>query len=183
LVFTNGNNGVTVFFAVSGFLITLTSLRHFGGLAQMRPLAFYRICFARIAPLLILLLTVLGILHLCHADGFRIPADRASLPRALLAALTFHVNWLEAARVLPANWDALWSLSIEEMFYLFFPLVCLGLFRIRFGVPMFIALLLSFAAMGPFARTVWVPNPVWQEKSYLGGMDGIGLGGRARYFS
>ena len=30
LLFWNGNNGVTVFFAVSGFLITVTSLRRFG---------------------------------------------------------------------------------------------------------------------------------------------------------
>jgi peptidoglycan/LPS O-acetylase OafA/YrhL len=177
LPFTNGGNGVTVFFAVSGFLITLTSLRRFGSLAHMRPAAFYRIRFARIAPLLLLLLAVLSVLHLCHVDAFRIPADRATLPRALFAALTFHVNWLEAVHgFLPANWDILWSLSIEEMFYLFFPLVCVGLLRIRFGQPIFIALLIGFAAMGPFARTVWTANPIWQEKSYLGGMDGIALG-------
>ncbi len=30
--------------------------------------------------------------------------------------------------------------------------------------------------MGPFARTVWTANPIWQEKTYLGGMDGIALG-------
>ena len=30
LLLRNGDNGVTVFFAVSGFLITLTSLRRFG---------------------------------------------------------------------------------------------------------------------------------------------------------
>ena len=32
LLLRNGDNGVTVFFAVSGFLITLTSLRRFGSL-------------------------------------------------------------------------------------------------------------------------------------------------------
>ena len=48
------------------------------------------------------------------------------LPRALFSALTFHLNWLEAKTgYLPANWDVMWSLSVEEMFYLFFPLVCL----------------------------------------------------------
>ncbi len=107
-IFRNGGNGVTVFFAVSGFLITLTSLRRFGSLAKMRPAIFYRIRFARIAPLLLLLLAVLSVLHLVHADGFRIRATTASLPRALLAALTFHLNWLEAIRgYLPANWDVL----------------------------------------------------------------------------
>ena len=33
LFFFNGGNGVTVFFAISGFLITLTSLRRFGSLS------------------------------------------------------------------------------------------------------------------------------------------------------
>ena len=48
LLFWNGNNGVTVFFAISGFLITFTSIRRFGSLGQMQPRLFYRIRFARI---------------------------------------------------------------------------------------------------------------------------------------
>jgi peptidoglycan/LPS O-acetylase OafA/YrhL len=177
LLLRNGDNGVTVFFAVSGFLITLTSLRRFGSLATMQPAKFYRIRFARIAPLLLLLLAVLSLLHLGYVDGFRIPAKTTTLPRALFAALTFHLNWLEAVHgYLPANWDVLWSLSVEEMFYLFFPLICVVLLRFRRGMILFVALLLVFAAMGPFARTVWTKNPIWQEKTYLGGMDGIALG-------
>ena len=112
-VWFNGGNGVTVFFAVSGFLITLTSLRRFGSLAAMRPVTFYRIRFARIMPLLVLLLVVLSAFHLLHVDGFRLNAKHFTLPRALLAALTFHLNWLETARdsFLPACWTVLWSLS------------------------------------------------------------------------
>ena len=128
----NGGNGVTVFFAISGFLITFTSLQRFGGLPRMRPALFYRIRFARIAPLLLLTLAVLsllhwGSLHITSLDAWHVQ-EAVGLPRALISALTFHLNWLEAqAGYLPANWDVLWSLSIEEMFYLFFPLVCVGL--------------------------------------------------------
>jgi peptidoglycan/LPS O-acetylase OafA/YrhL len=176
-LFLQGDNGVTVFFAISGFLITLTSLHRFGSLARMRARSFYRIRFARIAPLLLLVLVVLSVLHLAHAGGFRIPASQTALSRALLAALTFHLNWLEAAHgYLPANWDVLWSLSVEEMFYLFFPLVCLALLRTRRGMPAFVVLLLLFVAMGPFARSLWTTNEIWQEKCYLGGMDAIALG-------
>jgi peptidoglycan/LPS O-acetylase OafA/YrhL len=177
LLFRNGNNGVTVFFAISGFLITFTSLRRFGALAAMRPGRFYRIRFARIAPLLLLILVVLSVLHLLQAEGFHIPPQKSTLARAIVAAVTFHLNWLEAARgYLPPNWDVLWSLSVEEMFYLFFPIVCVVLLRMRHGKLLFIALLLAFVSMGPFARSVWTTNPIWQEKSYLGGMDGIALG-------
>ncbi len=177
LLFTNGNNGVAIFFAISGFLITLISLKRFGTLSRMSAATFYRIRFARIAPLLLLVLAVLSLLHLTHAEGFRIPATRCSLARALFAALTFHLNWLEAAHgYLPANWDVLWSLSVEESFYLFFPLFCIALLRRSRGMVVFVAILLLFVLAGPFARTVWTTNAIWQEKSYLGGMDGIALG-------
>lgn len=177
LLFWNGNNGVTVFFAVSGFLITHTSLRRYGSLSQFQVLHFYRIRFARIAPLLLILLATLTVLHLVGADGFVISADKASLPRALFAALTFHLNWLEGVHgYLPASWDVLWSLSVEEMFYLLYPVACL-LCRIGpWGNRFFVALLIAFVAMGPFARTVWTTNEIWREKSYLGGMDAIALG-------
>jgi peptidoglycan/LPS O-acetylase OafA/YrhL len=177
LLFRNGNNGVTVFFAISGFLITTTSLRRFGSLAGMLPARFYRIRFARIMPSLLLILAILSALHLAHIDAFSINPTRASLPRALFAALTFHLNWLEAAHGwLPPNWDVLWSLSIEEMFYLFFPLACVVLLRRRRGMLLFIALLTIVIALGPFQRAVWAGNDIWKEKAYLGGMDGIALG-------
>jgi peptidoglycan/LPS O-acetylase OafA/YrhL len=40
------------------------------------------------------------------------------------------------------------------MFYLFFPLACVLLFKMRRGMIAFAAVLLAFVAMGPFARTV-----------------------------
>ena len=175
LLFWNGNNGVTVFFSVSGFLITLMSIRRFGSLAQLRIAAFYRLRFARIAPLLLLLLGILSALHLLRVEGFEIA--RTSLPRALFSALTFQLNWLEAETgYLPASWDVLWSLSIEEVFYLGFPLACGVLLRAKRGIWLFVALLCAFVVAGPFARTSWTTNEIWREKSYLGGMDAIALG-------
>lgn len=178
-VFFNGGNGVTTFFAVSGFLITLTSLRRFGSLDAIRPRAFYRIRFARIMPLLLLMLFVLSALHLLHVEGYVINEKFFTLPRALFAALTFHLNWLEASRNawLPACWTVLWSLSIEEMFYLFFPLISLVLFRGgRVGRSAWITLALTLFALGPFARTVWSHTDLQQENSYLAGMASIALG-------
>jgi peptidoglycan/LPS O-acetylase OafA/YrhL len=170
----NGQRGVQMFFAVSGFLITSTSLRRWGSLSRVSVRDFYLLRFARIAPLLLLLLIVLSALHFARLDDFIVSAKTGGLGRALVAALSFHVNVLEARRgYLPGSWDVLWSLSIEEMFYLFFPLACLLLGRGK----LLIAVLLAFVALGPFGRTALAHgNDVWQEYSYLGGMDAIALG-------
>ena len=170
----NGQFGVQMFFAVSGFLITSTTLRRWGTLGDVNVRDFYKLRFARIAPLLLLLLLVLSGLHFAGVEDYVVQAKTGGLGRALLAALTFHVNVLEARRgYLPGSWDILWSLSVEEMFYLFFPLVCKFLGRGK----LLLLVLLGFVAMGPVARTVLVHgNDIWLEKSYLGGMDAIALG-------
>jgi peptidoglycan/LPS O-acetylase OafA/YrhL len=170
----NGQYGVQIFFAVSGFLITSTSIGRWGSLSRVSVRDFYALRFARIAPLLLLLLAILCALHAAGLKDFVVSEKTGGIGRALLAALTFHVNVLEAHRgYLPANWDILWSLSVEEMFYLFFPLLCWLLGRGRWLV----AFLLIFVVLGPFGRTMFAHgNEVWQEYSYLGGMDAIALG-------
>src|SRR6266436_3286501 len=170
----NGQPGVQIFFAVSGFLITSTTLRRWDSLSHVSVRDFYLLRFARIAPLLLLLLALLSILHFAQVKYFVVSAKTGGLGRALVAALTFHVNVLEARRgYLPGNWDILWSLSVEEMFYLFFPVVA----RLFGRGKLFIAALLGFVALGPFARTVFTHgNETWKEYSYLGGMDAIALG-------
>jgi peptidoglycan/LPS O-acetylase OafA/YrhL len=170
----NGQFGVQIFFCVSGFLITSTALRRWNTPAEINTGNFYQLRFARIAPLFLLLLAVLSALHLAHIPNYIVSPKTGGLPRALLAALTFHINLLEAHRgYLPANWDILWSLSIEEMFYLFFPLAC----RIFRRAAVLAVPLTLFVIAGPFARAkAFNPNPVWREYSYLGGMDAIALG-------
>lgn len=170
----SGQYGVQIFFSISGFLITLTSMQRWGTPSLVKPTSFYWLRFARIAPLLILLLVVLSLLHLTRLHWFYVSPAVGGLARALWAALTFHVNLLEAqSGYLPGNWDILWSLSVEETFYLAFPLACvwLGRGKLLYG------LLVTLVIMGPFARTIWAHgNETWAEYSYLGGMDAIALG-------
>ncbi len=170
----NGQRGVQMFFAISGFLITSTALRRWGSLKAVDIGDFYRLRFARIGPLLLALLVVLSVLHLAHIHDFVVSSKTGGLGRALIAALTFHVNVLEARRgYLPGNWDILWSLSVEEVFYLFFPLIC----RLAGKAKLLIMVLAGFVLLGPFARAIFPQgNEVWREYSYLGGMDAIALG-------
>ena len=170
----SGQYGVQIFFSISGFLITLTLMQRWGTPSLVKPTSFYWLHFARIAPLLILLLVVLSLLHLTRSYWFYVSPAVAGLARALWAALTFYVNLLEAqSGYLPGSWDILWPLSVEETFYLAFPLACvwLGRGKLLYG------LLVTLVIMGPFARTIWTHgNETWAEYSYLGGMDAIALG-------
>jgi peptidoglycan/LPS O-acetylase OafA/YrhL len=176
----NAQLGVQMFFAISGFLITSITIRRWGSLPQVSLRGFYLFRFARIAPLLFLLLAVLCTLHFVGAHHYVITAETGGLGRALLAALTFHLNELEIRRgYLPGNWDILWSLSIEEMFYLFFPLafLLLGGKRLFDRRILFPALLVVFVMLGPFGRTLFAHgNEIAEDYSYLGGMEGISLG-------
>lgn len=180
LLVWNGEQGVQMFFAVSGFLITSISIRRWSPLSEIRLRDFYILRFARIAPLFFLLLAILSGLHFADVPNYVVTARTGGLGRALLAALTFRINVLEARTwYLPGNWDILWSLSVEEMFYLFFPLVCFLFAGNRlFGRgKLFILTLITFVGLGPFGRTVWTHgNLIWRDYSYLGGMEGIALG-------
>jgi peptidoglycan/LPS O-acetylase OafA/YrhL len=170
----NGQNGVRIFFAISGFLITSMSLRRWGSLSSMEAGTFYRLRAARIAPLLLVLLGVLSLLQAAQVQDFLITAKRGGFFPALVAALTFHVNLQEAQHgYLPGNWDVLWSLSVEEVFYIGFPVICL-LFR---KIGLVVIVLAAFVLMGPFARTVLAGgNELWSDYGYLSGMDAIALG-------
>ncbi len=169
----NGFESVFLFFVISGFLIASNSLARWGTLAAIDAAAFWRRRAARIVPCLLLLVAVLAALDLAGVRHYVIDAPSQSLPRATLAALGLHVGWYEARTGwLPAGWDVLWSLSIEEVFYLAFPVACLLLARTRLLVPALALLALSI----PLVRAGIHHDPIWAEKNYLQGMAAIATG-------
>ncbi|WP_454688628.1 acyltransferase family protein [Achromobacter aloeverae] len=125
----NGNYGVTIFFAVSGFLITRNALARWGDLARIDVADFYALRAARILPCLALVVAAVDALALA---GLPLFDNRAGAPVSLwtvnAAALTFWMNVL----VTHVGWinyplGVLWSLSVEAVFYLLFPVLCVGL--------------------------------------------------------
>ena len=137
--------------------------------------------FARIVPCLVGLLALLSVLDLAGVPRFTIAGVRqfsglratSIAGPARYSSRSFHINWLEARTAyLPAAWDVLWSLSVEEAFYVFFPPLC-TLLRKQI---LLIALLAGFIVVGPFARIVFTHNPIWAEYGYLSCMDGIAIG-------
>lgn len=172
-LFWNGFYGVVVFFTLSGFLITSSILKKWGNLSKIELKTFYWLRFSRIIPLLVLLLIVLSILHIANIEGFVINSEQTSLSRAIFSVLTFHINWLEIkVGYLPANWDVLWSISIEESFYLFFPIICLFLKR----EWQFVMILLLFLILSPWARTQLYLGNELADKNHLAFIDSIALG-------
>ena len=169
----NGYEAVFIFFVISGFLITSNALSRWGKLSSIDVKAFYARRASRILPCLLVLVAVLCALHLLGVERYVISRAGQSLPRAILSALGLHLNWYEGRTgYLPGNWDVLWSLSIEEVFYLCFPLVCLGL---RKQSLLVIALMLLALSL-PLSRAALESNEIWQEKAYLPGMAGIAMG-------
>lgn len=69
-VFRNGNYAVTMFFVISGFLITSNEERRWNGLANIRASTFYRLRAARIIPCILLLLSSVNTLAALKFDIF-----------------------------------------------------------------------------------------------------------------
>ncbi|MFP3711782.1 acyltransferase, partial [Paraburkholderia sp. SIMBA_009] len=61
-VVRNGNYGVTMFFAISGYLITSNARRRWGSLGAIDVRTFYISRIARIVPCLLLLLALVNAL-------------------------------------------------------------------------------------------------------------------------
>jgi len=166
-----GFEAVYVFFAISGFVITRHALARRGALARLDVRAFYARRAARILPGLALLVAVLAGFAVAGVRHYEIDRPGQSIAGAVAAAIGFRINWYESATgYLPASWDVLWSLSVEEAFYLGFPLVCLTLGRSRALVPV----LAAFALALPWWRAGL--HGLWREKADAPGMAAIACG-------
>jgi len=168
----NGYEAVFMFFVISGFLIATRILERDGDLRRVELRPFYLARARRILPLLLLVLAVLTLLALIGIEGFA-PSGEQSVAGLLGSALSFTFNWYEGRTGwAPAAWDVLWSLSIEEVFYVGFPLICMV-----FPRPLLVVALAALAAgLVPLRSLVPVSNEVWWEKAYLPGMAAIAWG-------
>ncbi|MDQ1587815.1 MAG: hypothetical protein QOJ77_980 [Microbacteriaceae bacterium] len=125
--------GVDIFFVISGFLITslLVAERTSTGGISLR--SFWQRRIRRLVPALFVLVLA------CSTAAWIIGGDvLVGLVRQVLGAATFSSNWLDVlsnssyfSRDAPQLFRTLWSLAVEEQFYLVWPLILLALFLIR----------------------------------------------------
>ena len=130
--------GVTVFFVISGYLITGILISELERTRTVDIKRFWVRRIRRLLPAVVLVVAVSATLMLFFNSSllYKLRTDLAS-------ALLFFTNWwyifrqqsyFEAVSS-PSPLLHFWSLSIEEQFYLVWPLVMLLLFKLRIGKP------------------------------------------------
>jgi peptidoglycan/LPS O-acetylase OafA/YrhL len=153
---TGGFVGVDVFFVISGFLISgiILSETNDGSFSLKR---FYGRRIRRIFPALLLVLFV----SLFAGWWFLLPADFARLGKQLAASAAFVSNfyfWFQSGYFSP---DArtfpllhLWSLGVEEQFYIVWPLIIIFLRR----GPSWIILAIVAVGLSSFFLSIALAN-------------------------
>ena len=143
----NGNLGVRIFFVLSGFLITSLLVQEFRKHGSVSLKRFYLRRVLRIFPAFyvfvatILVLAAFGAIEVSWQQG--------------VAALTYTFNYLHLWHEGPESgrwfFNHLWSLSMEEQFYLFWPFLLLA-FGIRKGIrlPILLVLFVPLLRVGSY---------------------------------
>ena len=120
--------GVDIFFVISGFLITVLLLQEhqdYGGIGLRH---FYMRRLFRLMPALFLMLAVF--VTFCYWY-FPDPAEQLRHFQDALMVLFYAANWTRAFDLhRPAVLGHCWSLSVEEQFYMLWPLILLGIIRL-----------------------------------------------------
>jgi peptidoglycan/LPS O-acetylase OafA/YrhL len=84
---------------------------------------FYVMRAARILPSLTLLIVLLSALAIFRYPGFVFEEGYSALGKAIWSVLTLSFN--KSNMVAPVGWAVLWSLSIEEVFYVLYPVIAI----------------------------------------------------------
>ncbi|HZS40776.1 MAG TPA: acyltransferase family protein [Polyangia bacterium] len=158
--------GVDVFFVISGYLITGILLRDLAA-GEFSLLSFYARRFRRIAPALVTMLLAVWLLgrYTLLADEFE------GLGQHILAGATFTSNFLlwkqagyfdTAAELKPLL--HLWSLAIEEQFYLLWPMLLALWYRRRLNIAFLVGGLLALSLGANLWRTEFylLPTRFWE---------------------
>jgi peptidoglycan/LPS O-acetylase OafA/YrhL len=165
-----GYIGVEVFFVLSGWLVCAMLVNEHHRTGRIRLVQFWLRRARRLLPALVA--TIAGTLAVASVAQ---PESLAELRSQGVAALAYHLNWrlildrqsyFEAAGG-PSALEHLWSLSIEEQFYLVFPLVC-GLVLVWWRPGRAVAWVLGAAGAATLLRLALVSPGEEPSRAYFG---------------
>lgn len=153
--------GVDLFFVLSGFLITSlllveTKRRNVRGVLRR----FYVRRVFRLMPAILVFLASHAILALWENTSMR------SELRSARAVIFYHLNWhfIWDPKHSVIDFGHLWSLAIEEQFYIVWPIVLLGLVLIRLKPQVIIGVILSLIFVVYLRRVaLWNDGVRWTQ--------------------
>ncbi len=133
-VFGGGFLGVEVFFVISGSLITSLLLAEHRRSGKIDLKRFWLRRFRRLLPAVLALLVFISVLIPVFAADASV-----SFRRDAIGALLYISNWWQLwfgqsyfeAALRPPLLRHLWSLAVEEQFYVLWPIAMIGLVRLR----------------------------------------------------
>ena len=132
-IFEGGFIGVDIFFVISGYLITSIILKELVTTGKFSFKHFYERRIRRILPALLLVMVV----SLPFAWIYLLPDSFVDFSKSILYSLGFSSNFYfhysgqvyEAQNSLLKPFLHTWSLSVEEQFYILFPVILLISFK------------------------------------------------------
>ncbi|MGQ0823416.1 MAG: DUF459 domain-containing protein [Actinomycetota bacterium] len=132
-----GYLGVDAFFVLSGFLITSLLYSEWHRTGTINLGAFWARRARRLLPAVLIVLAAVAV----YAAVFAQPIELRQLRRDAFSALAYMNNWNQIASdqsyfeafAAPSPLRHMWSLAIEEQFYLAWPLVACAFLRWRRG--------------------------------------------------
>lgn len=160
---TGGYVGVDVFFVISGYLITSHLLRERDATGSIALRSFWARRIRRLLPAasLVLLSTLVATVVLVPQSAWQ------AIVREIAASALYIENWVLASSAVDyfaadevaTPLQHYWSLSVEEQFYLVWPLILLGLgaLAVRRGMPVrrVLTVGVSIVAVISLAYSVW----------------------------
>jgi peptidoglycan/LPS O-acetylase OafA/YrhL len=173
---SGGFVGVDIFYVISGFLITGLLLKELSTTGTISLKAFYLKRSKRLLPASFLVLFVTALFAWLVLP----PISRGSIGRDLIATTLYISNYLFAwwqndyqnLNATPSPFIHYWSLAVEEQFYLFWPILILGLAKFRssrrFLTGFTLVTLLSFAlgfwltSIAPIWAFYSLPTRAWE---------------------
>ncbi|MDN7124548.1 acyltransferase [Pseudidiomarina sp. 1APP75-32.1] len=171
--FSGGYVGVDVFFVISGYLITTILLNEIEQ-GRFSIVKFYERRAKRILPALFVVL----IACIPFAWAWLTPSQLASFGQGLIAIILFGSNilfWRQSDYFAAASEENpllhTWSLAVEEQYYIFFPLLLLGLWRFGRNPVFYIVVTLSLLSLAlaewgwrysPTANFYLLPTRAWE---------------------
>jgi peptidoglycan/LPS O-acetylase OafA/YrhL len=146
-----GRIGVDLFFVLSGFLISSILLQEFRKTGTINLGYFYMRRALRLLPALFSVIAfVVAYVWINKPDQLTMTLDNA------VGAAFYFFNWLMVTDLAHHQWmfSHLWSLSVEEQFYIAWPLVVLLLFS--YGSPKWLrfAVVIAGIAIPSLARAI-----------------------------